>query len=111
MDTGSKRTTLVPGIFRHLNAEPGDDVRLVTPQAAGIVTLFWVRLVFPGLDPAPFEQVQVARLPMPPELAQFHGLLGRDLLRRLESLDYEGRRGRYTLRNRPGLFGWLRRRL
>ena len=109
IDTGSKRTTLIPGIIRHLNAEPGEDVRLVTPQATGIATLFWVRLVFPGIGPAPFEQVQVARLAMPPELAQFQGLLGRDLLRRLESFDYEGRRGRYTLRDRPGLFGWLRR--
>jgi hypothetical protein len=46
---------------------------------------------------------------MPPQLAQFHGLLGRDLLRRWASLEYEGLDSRYTLRDRPGLFGWLRR--
>jgi hypothetical protein len=111
IDTGSKRTTLIPGIIHHLNPPRGADVRLVTPQAVGMVTLFWVRLAFPGIGLASFEHVQVARLAMPPELAQFHGLLGRDLLRRLESFDYEGRRGRYTLRDTPGLFGWLRRRL
>jgi hypothetical protein len=53
----------------------------------------------------------VARLPMPPGLAQFHGLLGRDLLRRFASFEYEGKRECYTLRDSPGLFGWLRRLL
>jgi hypothetical protein len=110
IDTGSKRTTLIPGIIHHLDPPRGANV-LVTPQAVGTVTLFWVRLAFPGIGPALFEQVQVARVAMPAELAQFQGLLGRDLLRRLESFDYEGRRGRYTLRDRSGLFGWLRRRL
>jgi hypothetical protein len=111
IDTGSKRTTMIPGIIRHLNPPQGNKVRVVTPLAAGRATLFWVRLTFPGTGLAAFEEVQVARLAMPPELAQFHGLLGRDLLRELESFDYEGRRTCYTLRDTPGLFGWLRRRL
>jgi len=34
--------------------------------------------------------------------------LGRDLLRRFASFDYQGRR-RYTLRDKPGFFAWLRR--
>jgi hypothetical protein len=51
---------------------------------------------------------RMARLEMPPGLRQFHGLLGPDLLRRMESFDYERWRGRYTLRDTPGLFGWLR---
>ena len=93
IDTGSKRSTLIPGIVRHLDPEPGQHVRLVTPQAVGRVRLFWVRLSFPEAGLASFDHVQVARLAMPPELAQFHGLLGRDLLRQLESFDYEGRRG------------------
>jgi hypothetical protein len=109
IDTGSKRTTLIPGIIRHLNPPRGDDVRLVSALAVGMVTLFWVRLAFPGTGLALFENVQVARLAMPPDLARFHGVLGRDLLRRFESFDYEGTRGRYTLRDMPGLFGWLRR--
>jgi hypothetical protein len=46
---------------------------------------------------------------MPPDLAQFHGLLGRDLLQRMDEFNYQGRRGRYTLRDTPGPFGWLRR--
>jgi hypothetical protein len=111
IDTGSKRTTLIPGIIRHLDPEPGSDVRLVTPLATGTVTLFWVRLDFPGTTLRSFEQVQVGRVALPPELARFHGVLGRDLLSRLESFDYQGRRGCYIVRDTPGVFGWLRRRL
>ncbi len=111
IDTGSKRTTLIPGILRHLDPPGGEDVRLVTALAVGSVALFWIRLTFPETDLASFEQVQVARVAMPPELAPFHGVLGRDLLSRWDSFDYEGRHARYTLRDAPGLFGWLRRRL
>jgi hypothetical protein len=111
IDTGSKRTTLIPGIIRHLDPPGGDRVRVEAPLRTGATRLFWVRLDFPEAGLAPFELVQVARLSMPPALASFHGLLGRDLLRRLESFDYEGRRGRYTLRDAPGPLGWLRRRL
>jgi hypothetical protein len=45
---------------------------------------------------------------MPPGLSQFHGLLGRDLLSRLELFEYQGRRGRYSLRDTSGWLGWLR---
>jgi hypothetical protein len=109
IDTGSKRTTLIPGIIRHLNPLGGNPVRVAAPLRAGRTRLFWVRLEFPEAGLAPFELVQVARLAMPPDLSQFYGLLGRDLLGRLESLNYEGRRRRYTLRDTPGRFGWLRR--
>jgi hypothetical protein len=78
---------------------------------AGAARLVWVRLDFPEAGLAPFENWQVARLAMPPELAQFYGLLGRDLLGRWEEFLYQGRRRRYTLRDTPGPLGWLRRRL
>jgi len=84
-------------------------VRVAAPLTTGFTRLFWVRLEFPEAGLAPFEFVQVARLAMPPELARFHGLLGRDLLGCWESFDYAGRRKLYTLRDTPGLFGWLRR--
>ncbi len=109
MDTGAKLTTLIPGLIRHLNPQGGDTVRMVAPLHAGTTQLFWVRLAFPLAGMAPFDPIQVVRLAMPPELAQFHGLLGRDLLRSLESFLYEGRRGCYTLRDSPGPLGWLRR--
>jgi hypothetical protein len=109
IDTGSKRTTLIPGIIRHLNPQRGDVVRVATSLHAGAARLFWVRLDFPEAGLAPFEHVQVARLAMPPDLAQFHGLLGRDLLARLHSFEYLGQSRRYTVRDTPGLFGWLRR--
>ena len=66
-------------------------------------------LEFPDAGLAPFPEVLGARLPMPAALSQFHGLLGRDLLRRFESFEYEGRRGCYSLRDRAGMFTWLRR--
>jgi hypothetical protein len=109
IDTGSKRTTLIPGVILHLDAPGGHGVQVVAPTGILATTLYWVRLEFPATGLAPFELVQVARVPMPPQLAQFHGLLGRDLLQRWASLDYEGQRGCYTLRDRPGLFAWLRR--
>ena len=109
IDTGSKRTTLIPGIIHHLNPRGGNPVRVAAPLRSGTALLFWVRLEFPQAGLAPFELVQVARLAMPAGLAQFHGLLGRDLLQRLEEFNYEGRPRRYTLRDIPGLFAWLRR--
>jgi hypothetical protein len=111
IDTGAKRTTLIPGIIRHLQPTFNRQVRLVTPLRSGLTDLFWVRFEFPEAGLAPFPEVLVARLPMPPALVGFHGLLGRDLLRRLHSFEYQGRRGRYTLRDAPGWLGWLRERL
>jgi hypothetical protein len=109
IDTGSRRTTLIPGIVRHLSPTTGCDARIITPLATGDTALYWVRLEFPGTGLPSIPEVLVARLGMPPGLIRFHGLLGRDLLSRLESFEYLGRRGRYTLRDTPGLFGWLRR--
>jgi len=108
IDTGSKRTTLTPGLLRHLRANLGGSARLITPRGTGHTALFWIRLEFPEAGLAPFPEILVARLPMPAALGQFHGLLGRDLLRRWESCDYQGLRGRYTVRDTPGLLGWLR---
>lgn len=109
IDTGAKRTTLIPGIIRHLRPRSDREVRLVTPLRRGITYLFWLCLEFPEAGLAPFTEVLVARHPMPPPLAQFHGLLGRDLLGRLHSFEYLGRRGQYTLRDTPGWLDWLRR--
>lgn len=111
IDTGAKRTTLIPGILRHLALPASGEVRVITPLAAGNTQFYWVRFDFPNTTLASLDPVRVARLDMPPELANFHGLLGRDLLFQLHSLYLEGRRGRYTLRDTPGLFDWLRRLL
>jgi hypothetical protein len=111
IDTGTRRTTLIPGIVRHLQLSAGSMARLVTPVGSALTDLVWVCLEFPGTGLAPFPEVLVARHPLPPVLAQFHGLLGRDLLQRLDSFEYLGRRGMYTLRDTPGWLGWLRRRL
>jgi hypothetical protein len=109
IDTGAKRTTLIPGIIRHLRLSPGAGVRLFTPLGSARTDLVWVCLEFPEAGLASFPEVLVARHPMPPRLSQFHGLLGRDLLQRLHSLEYFGRHRRYILRDTPGWLGWLRR--
>ncbi len=109
IDTGSKRTTLIPGIVRHLAPQSARGVHVVTPLGSAATEFFWVRLEFPEAGLAPFEHVPVAQLPMPPDLAQFHGLLGRDLLSRFYSFHLDSRRRRYILRDSPGLLGWLGR--
>ena len=108
IDTGSKRTTLNPGLIAHLKAPAAGSAQIITALGTANTELFWVSLEFPEAGLAAFPEVLVARLPLPPRLAQFHGLLGRDLLRRFESFDYEGRRSRYTIRDKPGAFAWLR---
>jgi hypothetical protein len=102
IDTGARRSTLIPGIILHLQPISGSATHVITPVGETMTDLVWVRLEFPEAGLTSFPEVLVARLPMPPGLSQFHGLLGRDLLRRLESFEYEGRRGRYTLRDAPG---------
>jgi hypothetical protein len=109
IDTGSKRTTLIPGIVRHLQPSWSTEARLVTSVGSVATDLFWVCLEFPEAGLVPFPEILVARHPMLPVLSQFHGLLGRDVLRRLESFEYLGRRGHYRLRDTPGWLGWLRR--
>jgi hypothetical protein len=109
IDTGSKRSTLIPGIVRHLQPSVATRSRLVTPLGSAMTDLVWVHLEFPEAGLAPFPHVLVARHPMPPSLAQFHGLLGRDLLSRLHSFEYLGRLQRYSLRDTPGWFDRLRR--
>jgi hypothetical protein len=111
IDTGAKRTTLLPGVVRHLQPMMGGTVQVVTALRSVVTDLVWVCLEFPEAKLASFTEVLVARLPMPSMLAQFHGLLGRDLLSRLHSFEYQGRRGWYTLRDRSGWLDWLRRRL
>ncbi len=110
IDTGSKRTTLIPGVITHLNPAAQARVRVETSLATVETILFWVRLEFPGTSLAPVSDLAVARMPLPLSLGSFHGLIGRDLLRIWESFLFEGRRGRFTVRDTPGgLFGWLRR--
>jgi hypothetical protein len=110
IDTGSKRSTLIPGVIRHLDPLPFREVRVETGLARGIVTLFWVRLEFPDTSLAPIPVLAVASFGLPPRLGTFHGVIGRDLIRHWESLLIEGRRGRFILRDAyTGLRAWFRR--
>ena len=70
-------------------------------QASVETSLFWVRLEFPESSLASIPEVAVARLSLPPSLGLFHGIVGRDLLRRWDSFLFEGRRGRFILRDTP----------
>jgi hypothetical protein len=108
IDTGSRRSTLLPSVIAHLNPDAQGVARLETSLGAAEVTLYWVRLEFPETALAAIPEVAVARAPLPPSLQAFYGVIGRDLLRRWESFLYQGRRGRLVLRDAPaGLFGWL----
>ena len=99
IDTGSGRSTLVPSVIDALLPVLRGAARIETSLAAVATTLFWVRLEFPGTRLDAITQLAVARLPLPPLLQTFQGVIGRDLLRRWESLLFEGRRGRFTLRD------------
>lgn len=110
VDTGSKRTALVPGVIDHLTPARAGDARVETSAASVVSMLYWLRLEFPDTALAPIPSLKVARLPLPPSLQAYHGLIGRDLLHHWESVLFEGRRGRLTVRDTPGgLLGWLRR--
>jgi hypothetical protein len=107
IDTGSGRSTLIPSVISQLQPLAGDTVQVVTSLAHGLTQLFWVRLEFPGTTLKAIPDLQVARLALPPSLHGFHGVVGRDLLSECEYLHYEGRRGRFTLRDNRRWLGWL----
>jgi hypothetical protein len=110
IDTGSKRSALIPGLVDRLELALTGKARIETSQTSVEASLFWVRLEFPEAGLKSLPQVLIARLPLPSSLATFHGLIGRDVLRAWEYLYFEGRRGRMTIRDvLGGLFGWLRR--
>src|SRR5947209_20147731 len=68
IDTGAKRTTLIPGVVNHLGPTVGSQAQLITPVGSVMTDLVWVRLEFPEAGLAPFPRVLVARHPMPPLL-------------------------------------------
>jgi hypothetical protein len=110
IDTGSRRCTLLPSVIAHLNPEIMGTARIETSVATMDTNLFWVRLEFPGTSLAPIPELVVARAPLPASLRAFHGVIGRDLLRRWEVFLYRGRLERFTIRDqRAGLFGWFLR--
>ena len=83
IDTGSSRSTLVPSVIDQLDPLVArDQLRIETSLASGEATLFWVRLEFPGSNLIPIGQRAAARLAFSNSLHQFHGVIGRDLLRR-----------------------------
>jgi hypothetical protein len=111
IDTGSRRSSLVPGIIRYLDPFKVCDARVESSLGTAMTSLHWVRLEFPGSNLNPLAHLTVARLSMPPLLANYHGVIGRDLLLAWESFSLEGRKKRFTIRDtRRGLLDWLRLR-
>jgi hypothetical protein len=108
IDTGSKRSSLVPSILDHLKPAMAGRANVETSLGTGKSELFWVRLEFPATSLEAVPHLAVARLPMPPSLQDLQGVVGRDLLSVWDFLLYEGRHGRLTIRDVPrGLFGWF----
>jgi hypothetical protein len=104
VDTGSGRSTLLPTLIARLNPMARGVARVATSLAVAETNLFWVRLEFPDTKLEPIAELAVARLSLPVTLGSIHGVIGRDLLKRWEYFLYEGRRGRVTIRDKPGLF-------
>jgi hypothetical protein len=110
IDTGSKLSSIVPSILDRLMAKTAGRAKVETTIASAETELFWICIEFPGCSLAAVPRLAVARLSMPPSLRNYHGVVGLDLLKTWEALLYEGRRGRFTVRDSPGgLFGWLKR--
>lgn len=109
IDTGSRRSTLVPSVLTHLDPLPGAAIFVEASTGTTATETFWVRLEFPEAGLEPVGYLEVARLELPPSLRDFHGIIGRDVLFRWEWLRLEGRRRRLSVRDTPGWFGWLRR--
>jgi hypothetical protein len=110
IDTGSSRCCLLPSVLARLNPEQSGVTRMETSLATGQAALFWVRLEFPDTKLAAIPELVVARVPLPNSLSAFHGVIGRDLLRRWESFCYLGRRGRLSIRDTPNwLSRWIKR--
>jgi hypothetical protein len=108
IDTGSTRCSLIPSVLARLNPEPSGIARLETGLGTARASLFRIRLEFPHTKLAAIPEFVVARVPLPSSLSAFHGVIGRDLLRRWESFCYQGRRGRLTIRDtRSPLFRWM----
>ena len=109
IDTGAGRSCLTPFILNRLKPTDREEVFLMTGLGRVRTKLFWVRLEFPGTNLEPVANLAVAELRLPSNLPGFHGILGRDILSRWESLHWQGRRGRLTIRDVPGWFSWLGR--
>jgi len=104
VDTGSGRSTLLPIVIAQLNPIARGSARVATSLAVAETNLFWIRLEFPNTQLDPIPELAVARLSLPATLGSIQGVIGRDLLKRWEYFLYEGRRGRMSIRDRPGLF-------
>lgn len=108
LDTGSRRSSLLPSVIEDLSPALQSTVRIETSLASAETNLYWVRLEFPGTSLASVPELAVARLALPRSLSAFHGVIGRDLLSRWEYVLFEGRRGRLTIRDaRRGWLSWL----
>src|SRR6266404_4959740 len=92
IDTGAKRSSLVPQVLNHLMPTSASRATVETSLGMRQTELYWVRLEFSAGTLAAVPQLAVARLPLPPSLQDYHGLIGRDLLSMWDSFLYEGQR-------------------
>jgi len=99
VDSGSKRTSLIPEVIRQLQPYAAGKVRVETSLAVGESQLFWIRFEFPTSSLQPIAQVAAARLELPRSLAGFHGIIGRDVLRQWDWVLFRGRRRYFTVRD------------
>src|SRR5258707_15564404 len=58
IDTGAKRTTLIPGLIDRFAPQISRTVRILPPLAVGTASMYWVRLEFPEAGLAAFEKLE-----------------------------------------------------
>jgi hypothetical protein len=91
-----------------LNLSARGFTRVDTSVGSGKSSLFAVRFEFPETGIGSIPELLVVRLGLPSSLQAFHGVIGRDVLRRWEYFRYEGRRQRLIIRDKPHpVLRWL----
>ena len=79
IDTGAKRSSMIPPILDRLAPTTAGRATVETSFTSAQTELYWIRLEFPGSSLALVPNLAVARLPLPPSLHGFHGAeTGRD---------------------------------
>jgi hypothetical protein len=106
LDTGSQRTTLRARILRQLGCPEQSRVHVHTSMGAGFAASYVAALAFPSGSLASLPRLIVAAAELPPSLAGFDGVIGRDILNRWETF-YSGLRQRLTIRDHRSFWGWL----
>jgi hypothetical protein len=106
LDTGARRSSLAPMVLARLRCPIRGHGAIQTVTGQQVVTTHDVCLEFLEGTLKPLTRWTVVRHAMPPRLAEYDGVIGRDILAGWEVV-YRGPRRRLTVRDRASVWGWL----